>query len=60
MSKELSVKMVEMMVTPESELEDVTIDESFGETAPELYQSSMWIDRDEAVYDPLYPAPARH
>lgn len=43
MSPALSAKMMEMMTTPEEELEDVTIAEFFGDTAEELYKSSMWI-----------------
>ncbi|MGN1399130.1 MAG: oleate hydratase [Erysipelotrichaceae bacterium] len=43
MSPQLAGKMIEMMTVPESEIEDVTIDEFFGDTAQELYQSSMWI-----------------
>lgn len=42
-SPKLAAKMVEMMNTPEEEIEDVTIEEFFGDTAQELYQSSMWI-----------------
>ena len=43
MSKELTEKMLEMMKAPEETIEDVTIDEFFGDTAEELYHSSMWI-----------------
>lgn len=43
MSKKLSEKMIEMMKAPEETIEDVTIDEFFGDTAEELYKSSMWI-----------------
>lgn len=43
MSKELTAKMLEMMKAPEESIEDVTIDEFFGDTAQELYHSSMWI-----------------
>lgn len=43
MSPELSKKMIEMMIVPEEEVENVSIDEFFGETAQELYKSSMWI-----------------
>lgn len=43
MSKKLSEKMIEMMVIPESKIEDVTIDEFFGDTAQELYESSLWL-----------------
>ncbi|OZG63350.1 67 kDa myosin-cross-reactive antigen family protein [Bifidobacterium lemurum] len=43
MSKRLTDKMIEMATTPEERFEDMTIDEFFGDTADELYQSSMWI-----------------
>ena len=43
MSPALSAKMIQMMTVPEEEIEDVSIDEFFGSTAEELYQSSMWI-----------------
>ena len=43
MSPALSAKMIEMMTVPEEEVENVSIDEFFGDTAQELYQSSMWI-----------------
>lgn len=43
MSPALSAKMIEMMTTPEEQLEDLSIDEFFGDTAQELYKSSMWI-----------------
>ncbi|MGN0298004.1 MAG: oleate hydratase [Lachnospiraceae bacterium] len=43
MSPKLSAKMIEMMTVPEEEVENVTIEEFFGDTAEELYQSSMWI-----------------
>lgn len=43
MSSKLQAKMIEMMVTPEEKIENVTIDEFFGDTADELYKSSMWI-----------------
>ena len=43
MSPALSAKMIEMMTVPEEEVENVTIDEFFGDTAQELYKSSMWI-----------------
>ena len=42
-SDKLKNRMLDMMVTPEEELENLTIDEFFGDTAPELYESSMWI-----------------
>ena len=43
MSPALSAKMIEMMTVPEEEVENVSIDEFFGDTAEELYKSSMWI-----------------
>lgn len=43
MSPQLQKKMIEMMTVPEEEVENVSIDEFFGDTAEELYQSSMWI-----------------
>ncbi len=43
MSPELSKKMIEMMTVPEEEVENVSIEEFFGDTAEELYKSSMWI-----------------
>lgn len=43
MSKALTEKMLEMIKAPEETIEDVTIDEFFGDTAEELYNSSMWI-----------------
>lgn len=43
MSPKLSAKMIEMMTIPEEDIENVSIDEFFGDTAEELYQSSMWI-----------------
>ncbi|MGN1104312.1 MAG: oleate hydratase, partial [Candidatus Coproplasma sp.] len=43
MSPKLSAKMIEMMTVPEEEVENVSIEEFFGDTAEELYQSSMWI-----------------
>lgn len=43
MSDKLGAKMMEMMTIPEEEVENVTIEEFFGDTAEELFQSSMWI-----------------
>jgi oleate hydratase len=43
MSKELSAKFFEMMMVPEEEVENMTIEEFYGKTAKELYRSSMWI-----------------
>lgn len=43
MSPALSAKMIEMMTVPEEAVENVSIDEFFGDTAQELYKSSMWI-----------------
>lgn len=43
MSPKLQAKMIEMMTVPEEEVENVSIEEFFGDTAEELYQSSMWI-----------------
>jgi oleate hydratase len=35
--------LIEMMTTPEQQLKNLTIDEFLGDTAEELYKSSMWI-----------------
>lgn len=43
MSPKLSEKMIEMMTVPEDKIENVTIDDFFGDTAEELYKSSLWL-----------------
>jgi oleate hydratase len=43
MSERLTAKFIEMMTTPEEELQDLNIEDFYGDTAGELFKSSLWI-----------------
>lgn len=42
MSKSVTLRLMKLLSIPEKEIEDVTIEEFFGEYAEEFFKTSLW------------------